>query len=134
MRIDSDRLRNLRVDASWSQDELATAAAVTLRTVQRMENDGKTSLQSLKSIAAALDVSSTELEFKPINTYEYKSLEIPMAFGKRLKKQNLPEAIDVVLNKEGADGWQLKQLIIPSHEGPWGVRSDCVVAILERMV
>ena len=134
MRIDGERLRNLRTDANWTQDELATAAALTLRTVQRMENGGRTSLQSLKSVAAALNVPSEELEYHPMTTYEYNFLEIPVRSGKKLNKQGLPSAIDSVLNSAGTDGWRLRQLVIPSYEGPWGVRSDCVVAVLERQV
>ena len=134
MRINAERMKNLRAEASWSQDELAIASDLTLRTVQRMENEGKASLQSVKAIAGALDILSDELELKLVNTYEYKTLEIPTKSGKKLSKQNFTETMQSLLNKEGSDGWQLKQVIIPNYEHPFtgGIRTDCVVAILER--
>ncbi|MCC6536785.1 MAG: helix-turn-helix transcriptional regulator, partial [Bryobacterales bacterium] len=46
---------------SWSQEELATAAGLNLRTIQRIETEGVASLQSLKALAAALDVEVPSL-------------------------------------------------------------------------
>lgn len=51
---------------------------------------------------------------------------LPFKFG--VFKQGLPD-IQSALNKEGLDGWRLKQMILPSSD--WG-KSDSLVAILER--
>jgi transcriptional regulator with XRE-family HTH domain len=56
MRVNTKVVTELRKKASWSQDELATAAGLNLRTVQRIENVGTASLQSLKALASALEV------------------------------------------------------------------------------
>lgn len=46
-------LRNLQ---GWSQEDLAAAADISVRTVQRVETEGKGGVDSIKAIAAAFDV------------------------------------------------------------------------------
>lgn len=50
-------VRRLRLDRAWSQEELATVSGLNVRTIQRIENGGKASLETLKSLAAALDTT-----------------------------------------------------------------------------
>jgi transcriptional regulator with XRE-family HTH domain len=52
MKVNTAMVLELRKQRSWSQDELATAAGLNLRTIQRIENEGTASLQSLKAIAS----------------------------------------------------------------------------------
>jgi transcriptional regulator with XRE-family HTH domain len=54
----------LRKQRSWSQDELAVAAGLNLRTVQRIERSGSASLQSKKARAAGfiLEVAGVNLK------------------------------------------------------------------------
>ena len=131
MKIDSERVLQLRTGFSWSQDELATAAGLNLRTVQRIEASGVASLQSAKSLASALEVELAAL-LRPQETtmtkYEYKTLVLPFKFG--IFKQGLPD-ISAALTKEGSEGWQFKQLVLPSSD--WG-KSDSMIAILERVI
>jgi DNA-binding XRE family transcriptional regulator len=49
-------VRRLRETKAWTQEHLATAAGVSLRTIQRMEADGSASAESRLAIAAALGV------------------------------------------------------------------------------
>lgn len=49
-------VKKLRETRSWTQEHLASAAGVSLRTIQRMEADGSASAESRLSIAAALGV------------------------------------------------------------------------------
>ena len=49
-------VRRLRESKSWTQEHLASAAGVSLRTIQRMEADGSASAESRLAVAAALDV------------------------------------------------------------------------------
>ena len=75
MKINAEIVSELRKQLSWSQDELATAAGLNLRTIQRIENEGMASLQSAKAIASALDTQLDKLKFiaeKRMKTYEYK--------------------------------------------------------------
>jgi len=49
-------VKKLRESKSWTQEHLATAAGVSLRTIQRMEADGSASAESRLAVAAALGV------------------------------------------------------------------------------
>lgn len=62
MKINAALIIKLRKERSWSQDELAVASGLNLRTIQRIESDGLASLQSKKALAAALDVDIRDLE------------------------------------------------------------------------
>jgi len=131
MKVNTVRILDLRKQRSWSQDELATAAGVNLRTIQRIENEGTASLQSLKAIAAALQAELKDLQHVPENDmarYEYKTVVLPFRMG--IFKQGLPD-IQAALNTEGRQGWQFKQMVLPSTD--WG-KSDSMVAILERVL
>jgi len=129
MRINSDLVIELRKEQSWSQEELATAADLSLRTIQRIENVGTASLQSVKSIASALEAEVGDfIPEKQMGRFEYKTVVLPFRMG--IFKKGLPD-IQEALNTEGREGWQFKQIILPSSE--WG-KSDNIVAILERPV
>lgn len=56
MRINGDKVRALRESKSWSQEHLAEAAGVSVRTVQRVEADGLGSAETRLALAAALEV------------------------------------------------------------------------------
>lgn len=62
MRVKAELILRLRKERSWSQDELATASGLNLRTIQRIESDGSASLQSKKALAAALDIDTRDLD------------------------------------------------------------------------
>ncbi len=63
MKINVDLLKNLRNEKAWSQDQLASVAGVSLRTVQRIENSGNASLESKKAIASAFGIKASDLDF-----------------------------------------------------------------------
>jgi transcriptional regulator with XRE-family HTH domain len=62
MRVNAALIVRLRKERSWSQDELAVASGLNLRTIQRIENDAQASLQSKKALAAALEIDTRDLE------------------------------------------------------------------------
>jgi DNA-binding XRE family transcriptional regulator len=62
MKINADLVVKLRRERSWSQDELAVASGLNLRTIQRMEKDASASLQSKKAVAAAFDIDTRDLD------------------------------------------------------------------------
>jgi len=83
MKINADLVVKLRRERSWSQDELAIASGLNLRTIQRIEKDASASLQSKKAVAAAFDIDtrdldSEEMRMKPCQVcgsneiYQYK--------------------------------------------------------------
>jgi transcriptional regulator with XRE-family HTH domain len=60
----ADHVKRLREAKSWSQAHLADAAALNIRTVQRIERGGPASAETILSLAAALDadLASFQLE------------------------------------------------------------------------
>jgi DNA-binding XRE family transcriptional regulator len=61
MKLDKVSLRQLRDAKCWSQEHLASAAGLSLRTIQRMETDGSASAESKLAVAAALQVPVSAL-------------------------------------------------------------------------
>ncbi len=99
MKINRDRVLEARREKSWSQEELAIAAGLNLRTIQRIEGEASASLQSKKALAAALDLDIHDLDHQEIymrQQWEYKVLET--------KDRT---ALQTELASAGAEGWEL---------------------------
>ncbi len=60
-RPDAARIKALRIQQSWPQEQLAQIADVSPRTIQRVEAGGNASYETLRSIASALDVEIRDL-------------------------------------------------------------------------
>lgn len=56
MLIDSNRIRKERETRAWSQEHLAEAAGLSLRTVQRVESSGNASYETARGLAAVFGV------------------------------------------------------------------------------
>lgn len=56
VQVDGDLIRSERERRAWSQEHLAAAAGIGVRTVQRVEATGVASYESLRAISAALEV------------------------------------------------------------------------------
>lgn len=54
-------VKKAREERAWPQWQLAKAAGVTLRTIQRLERDGAASLETLKGVAGAFDIDVKQL-------------------------------------------------------------------------
>ncbi|MCD4722618.1 MAG: 2TM domain-containing protein [Desulfobacula sp.] len=52
-------VRKLRLEKSWSQEQLAEICNLSVRTIQRIERGQKPSLESLKALSAAFDTDVT---------------------------------------------------------------------------
>ena len=75
------RIRPLRLEKGWSQEQLAAIAGLSTRTVQRIENGEQASLETLTAIAAARGVQVSDLNAPPQAPQE----ETPEA--QRLRRQ-----------------------------------------------
>ena len=64
MKIKVDLVLQMRKAKAWSQDELAIASGLNLRTIQRIENEATASLQSMKALASAFDMNIHDLEYE----------------------------------------------------------------------
>jgi transcriptional regulator with XRE-family HTH domain len=56
MNIDAALIRNERLKRAWSQEHLAQVTGLGLRTVHRIENGGNASLETIKALAAVLEL------------------------------------------------------------------------------
>ncbi|KGJ96010.1 DUF4177 domain-containing protein [Colwellia psychrerythraea] len=139
MKINAQLILELRKRKSWSQDELAIASGLNLRTIQRIEKEASASLQSKKALASALDIDTLDLEYKELITmkqYEYKTLEIENKEGflTGIKKQKMPDLAEI-FNEQGKEGWLVIQILTPDlAQGIWSAKTGKMVALLQREV
>lgn len=137
MKINANLVIDLRNKKSWSQDELAIATGLNLRTIQRIENEASASLQSKKALASVLDINIHDLDYEEIvkmKKYEYKTLEIENKEGflAGIKKPKLPNFAEI-FNQEGQEGWLLIQILTPElAQGVWSAKTGNMVALLQR--
>ena len=75
LKIDREFIRSERHKRGWSQEQLAAAAGLGVRTVQRIESSGTTSSESAKCLAAVFEVPLTRL---------FRSEPEPQRWRKRL--------------------------------------------------
>lgn len=140
MKIDKERVQALRKEQSWSQEELATAAGLNLRTIQRIEAGGSASLQSRKALAAAFNVEVGDLDAEKEGTmpirYEYKVVPFEMKWRKLgIKLLTDFASIESQMNAMSADGWELVKLIdVLGSGGVNMVATAALVATFRRAV
>ncbi|PHS35746.1 MAG: XRE family transcriptional regulator [Robiginitomaculum sp.] len=58
---DAVKIKRWREERSWSQEHLADAAGISLRTIQRIENGDGASRESVMALAAAFNVDALAL-------------------------------------------------------------------------
>ena len=61
MKINANMIKKLRIARNWSQEQLSEACGLSLRTIQRLENGGNASLESIRVLAAIFKIDSDEL-------------------------------------------------------------------------
>ena len=99
MKINADLVLKARKEKSWSQEELAIASGLNLRTIQRIESEASASLQSKKALASALDLDIQDLDYQEISMrqeWEYRVVETKDR-----------AALQPELASAGAEGWEL---------------------------
>ncbi|WND02867.1 helix-turn-helix transcriptional regulator [Temperatibacter marinus] len=79
MLINETKIRSLRSDRGWTQQNLADACQVSLRTIQRVERTGSASLDTLKGLCAVFEVEQDFLYPKgatkdSLHTFSYLGL------------------------------------------------------------
>ena len=65
VKLNPEGIKKLRESKSWTQEHLASASGVSLRTIQRMEADGSSSAESRLAVAAALGVPVENINLTP---------------------------------------------------------------------
>jgi transcriptional regulator with XRE-family HTH domain len=99
MKINVELVLKARKQKSWSQEELAIASGLNLRTIQRIESEASASLQSKKALASALDLDVQDLD------HEEKLM--PQKWEYKMVETKDRTALQPELDKAGADGWEL---------------------------
>ncbi len=61
MMINAELVRDHRVKRGWTQQQLAEVADLSLRTVQRIENQGAASNESVSALSAVLELPREDL-------------------------------------------------------------------------
>ncbi|AUJ71592.1 MULTISPECIES: helix-turn-helix transcriptional regulator [Pseudoalteromonas] len=61
MQINNNTVKLLRTEKSWTQQHLADASGVSLRTIQRVESDGTASKETVMSLCAVFEISQSKL-------------------------------------------------------------------------
>jgi len=62
VKLDNKKIQQLRLQQCWSQEELATASGISIRTIQRIEKTGNASLESSKALAAVFELTPAQLQ------------------------------------------------------------------------
>lgn len=75
MKLKSKKIRELRNEKLWSQEELAAASNLSLRTIQRIEKDGISSVESLKALASVFEVKAEDITVNEM-TSDYRHTQI----------------------------------------------------------
>ncbi|MEM7358176.1 MAG: helix-turn-helix transcriptional regulator [Pseudomonadota bacterium] len=79
MKINVKLVKALRTKKLWSQDDLATACGISLRTVQRLEGDGQASPETIRALAAVFQVDYEYLQESGSHQHEYFNIQLGVA-------------------------------------------------------
>jgi transcriptional regulator with XRE-family HTH domain len=104
MKINAELVLKARKQKSWSQDELAIASGLNLRTIQRIESQASASLQSMKALASALDLDVQDLGGEDLTSEEKL---MPQKWEYKVIETNDRNALHSELHMAGTDGWEL---------------------------
>ena len=61
MLVDADKVKSLRLEKGWTQEQLAELCDISVRTVQRIEKTGTASLDTSGALAAVFETDRTEI-------------------------------------------------------------------------
>jgi len=61
MQINAELVKALRHEKQWTQEQLADACGLNLRTIQRLEKSGKASFESISALSAVLEIDSRKI-------------------------------------------------------------------------
>lgn len=100
-------VRKNRLEKGWSQEQLAHMSGLSVRTVQRIEQDQKAGLESLKCLAAVFETNISDL-IKEEPMIENKTNNL------KFSDREEEEAIEYVKNLKGFHmNWMTYLIVIP---------------------
>ena len=60
--LNNEKIQKLRTLKCWSQEELASASGLSVRTIQRVEKTGTASIETTKALAAVFSMTPDQLQ------------------------------------------------------------------------
>ncbi len=115
-------IQKLRVDRGWSQEDLAAQSGLSVRTIQRIENGKRASLESLKCLAAVFEAKVADL-------VQEETVDQAKPASQHFLDQAEQEAIQYVQNLKAFHmNWITAVIVLPflyglnielSPETPW---------------
>jgi len=73
MQIDAAKAIELRNKRGWTQQHLADACAVSLRTIQRVEKDGIASQETVAALCSVYEIERQVIEAGPVSKQTVKN-------------------------------------------------------------
>jgi len=61
IKLNAQKVRQLRKELLWSQEDLAEGSGLSVRTIQRIEKNAIVSVDTLQSLAAAFNIAADDL-------------------------------------------------------------------------
>jgi transcriptional regulator with XRE-family HTH domain len=61
MLVDAEKVRTMRLENGWTQEQFAELCGLSVRTIQRLEKTGTASLETTNALAAVLHTERREL-------------------------------------------------------------------------
>jgi transcriptional regulator with XRE-family HTH domain len=88
MYLDSEKVESERLSRGWTQQQLADACGVSLRTIQRVEKQGQASLDTTSALVSVYGVARQELlklsaaeEVREVSQMSWLSIAIGLGLG-----------------------------------------------------
>jgi transcriptional regulator with XRE-family HTH domain len=112
MSVSNKLVKLMREERGWSQEQLATISGISERTVQRVEKDGKCSLESKMALSSAFEVSPIDLEDNVQSDvlFEQNRIEWTSVTGYIILLIILPILLFLLTNTHGI--WEIGCLLI----------------------
>jgi len=77
MQLNAEKVRELRTQKAWTQQQLAEICGLSMRTIQRVEVNGIASLETSKALAAAFEIDRDQLLVKATTAPSTAVFEVP---------------------------------------------------------
>ena len=125
MKIDRALLKELRLQRALSQEELAIAAGLSARTVQRMEAEGTASLEYKKAVAAVFGIGTERLLEKSVKSHLGDPMKVLASSALLIAATFLLTCFGIAHGMSPVDSWDSRDVFV----GSWAL-AGLALAIL----
>ena len=114
MKIDRALLKELRLQRALSQEELAIAADLSARTVQRMEAEGTASLESQKAVAAVFGIGTERLLEKSVKSHLVDPMKVLASSALLIAATFLLTCFGIAHGMSPVNSWDSRDVFVAS--------------------